>query len=341
MPAIKVHHTDTVDNAWDGPAMKTNLKLGETEAYYRKAFAWQDPEADATTKAAYKFIHHEVAADGTIGAANIEGCVSGCGVLNGGMGGTTIPEEDRQGVYDHLAAHIKDAGAEPPELKAAEMKELERRTLKMELRAEKRQETQQPVIVGSAAVYNQEAVIGGWFREVIRPGSFTELLGNNPDVVGSFNHDWNYVLGRTPDTLRLIDTPTSLNYEIDINPNDAEAMSVYAKVQRGDIKQSSMAFFVRSEEWTYPADGSTDLPLRAITGFAELLDVSPVTFPAFPQTSASVRSKAQAFLQKQQPPVPAAAPEGAQGDPAVLTLRQKARRSQLHLVEHSLFTGKE
>lgn len=109
----------TADGTWDGPAAKKNLKSDGDAAYYRSAFAWVDPDKDATTLAAYSFIHHEVAADGTVGAANIQACTTGIGVLNGGRGGSNVPDGDKQGVYNHLAAHIKASGGDPPELKAA------------------------------------------------------------------------------------------------------------------------------------------------------------------------------------------------------------------------------
>lgn len=116
MPAIKSHTTATVDTSWDGPLQKKNTLSGKDLAYYSKIYAWRDPEGDETVKATYKFVHHEVSADGTPGAANTVGCSTGTGVLNGGMGGTTIPDADRQGVYDHLAKHIQDAGKEAPPL---------------------------------------------------------------------------------------------------------------------------------------------------------------------------------------------------------------------------------
>jgi hypothetical protein len=56
-----------------------------------------------------------VATNGNIGSANFRACVTGIGVLNGGRVGTTIPSDDRQGVWAHLARHIRDAGREPPE----------------------------------------------------------------------------------------------------------------------------------------------------------------------------------------------------------------------------------
>jgi len=116
--ALPAHSTATTDMAWDGPANEGRARSGEDVAYYRRIYAWSDPDGDATVKAAYRFIHHIVAEGGAPGAANIRGCQSAIGVLNGGRGGTTIPDGDRQGVWNHLAKHLRDADVEPPELKA-------------------------------------------------------------------------------------------------------------------------------------------------------------------------------------------------------------------------------
>lgn len=114
--AVDSHSTDTSDGEWDGPANEARLDNDAGEDVFRAAFAWQDPDGDADTKAAWKFIHHEIAEDGTVGAANLQACRTGIGVLNGGRGGTSIPDSDRQGVYDHLAKHLRDADEEPPAL---------------------------------------------------------------------------------------------------------------------------------------------------------------------------------------------------------------------------------
>ncbi len=118
--AIGAHSTATTDAAWDGPANTARAESGQDAAYYRRIFAWQDPDGDPAVKSTYKFIHHMVAADGTPGAANIRGCTTGIGVLNGGRGGTTIPDGDRRGVWNHLARHLRDADVEPPELKSVD-----------------------------------------------------------------------------------------------------------------------------------------------------------------------------------------------------------------------------
>lgn len=118
LPYVK---TGTVDEPWDGPKMRANLKTGpDVKAdYYRQAFAWVDQNASADAKGSYKFIHHDVSDGGAIGPANIKGCQTGIAVLNGSMGGSKIPNEDRQGVYDHLAAHLRDAKVDPDELRSA------------------------------------------------------------------------------------------------------------------------------------------------------------------------------------------------------------------------------
>ena len=116
MGAIRVHHTGTTDVRWDGPANEANLRDDGTPDYYRAAFAWQDE--NATKKSDFKFIHHEVSSAGKVGDASVRACVAGIAILNGARGGTKIPDADREGVYRHLATHIKDSGAKPPELKS-------------------------------------------------------------------------------------------------------------------------------------------------------------------------------------------------------------------------------
>lgn len=123
MPAIAVHHTDTSDSAWDAGANEKRLRSGESQSYYAREYAWRDPKADQSTKSAYKFPHHEVDGNGDPGPANMTACSTGIGALNHARGGADIPDSDRQGVYRHLAAHLKDGGKEPPELMQASVRE--------------------------------------------------------------------------------------------------------------------------------------------------------------------------------------------------------------------------
>src|SRR3989337_4509880 len=95
MAAMKLHHTETSEASWDGPANEARLRTDESESYYRNAFAWQDPEGDAAAKGASRFIHHCVSEGGNIGADSTVACMTGIGVLNGGTGGTTISSSHR------------------------------------------------------------------------------------------------------------------------------------------------------------------------------------------------------------------------------------------------------
>jgi HK97 family phage prohead protease len=208
--------------------------------------------------------------------------------------------------------------------------ELERRYVDVTLRAAG--DEKKPVIAGDAAVFGVETVVGSWFREQIRAGAFTRVLSEQPDVIAAFNHDWSYVLGRTTSgTLSLEQTATGLAYAVDINPNDSQAMSIWEKVKRGDVSQSSFAFTVRKEEWTQPSTDSEQLALREIVEIGKLFDVGPVPFAQYPEASAQARSKSETFSQ-QQPPQ--AASDGAEAGRAA---NQKVRRRQVELVERSIY----
>lgn len=282
MPAIKPHKTNTSDGPWDGPKNEANLKLDAPADYYKKAYAWYDPDKDPQTKAAYKFIHHEVDSEGNIGAANITACRTGIAVLNGARGGTTIPEEDYEGVWEHLASHLRDAGIEPPELKREGVFDsVEKRSINGQF--EIREEDTGPKIVGYAAVFNRLSEPILWFREKIMPGAFREALKKS-DVRALFNHDPNYVLGRTSNgTLKLYEDDKGLRYEI-IPPNTQWARDLIESIKRGDINQSSFAFTIKEEKW------NEDLTERTILSIETLYDVSVVTYPAYSVTEATVRS---------------------------------------------------
>jgi HK97 family phage prohead protease len=146
-------------------------------------------------------------------------------------------------------------------------------------------------LVGYASVFNREATIGGFFREQIAPGAFKTAVKED-DVRALFNHDPNYVLGRTAaGTLDLSEDGTGLRYEV-APPDTQWARDLMVTVQRGDVNQSSFGFQVVREEWTMPEDRA-ELPLRTILE-ARLFDVSPVTYPAYEETTAEARSAAAA-----------------------------------------------
>lgn len=144
------------------------------------------------------------------------------------------------------------------------------------------------VIEGYASVFNSRTNIDGWYEEEIAPGAFNESLSQNKDVRCLFNHDWNYVLGRTSaNTLFLEEDSKGLRFEVTL-PNTTFANDLKESMSRGDINQCSFGFWVTGQE----EDFSGELPLIRITN-VELWEVSIVPLPAYDDTEAALRSKFQ------------------------------------------------
>lgn len=121
--AVGSHSTPVSDaTTWDAAANEKRLNSPMAVTVARDAYAWIDDAAitdGQITKEGGRFLHHEVDDAGQPGSANMTACSAGIGVLNGGRGGTTIPASDEQGVYDHLAKHLRDGDREPPPLTAS------------------------------------------------------------------------------------------------------------------------------------------------------------------------------------------------------------------------------
>jgi len=152
-----------------------------------------------------------------------------------------------------------------------------------------------PKLRGYAAMFNRETVIGWWFkfRESIAPGAFTKTV-QEADVRHLFNHDPNWVLGRNKSgTLRLIEDNIGLQYDVDLNMKDPQAVTVRETVARGDVNQSSFAFIIMRELWEEPDDpDGGELPKRTILE-AKLFDTSTVTYPAYEDTTALIAGSAR------------------------------------------------
>lgn len=179
---------------------------------------------------------------------------------------------------------------------------LERRAFGMcvlEIRVEG--EVESPVIVGHAAVFDQTSADLGGFVERIAPGAFSKTLGG--DVLALFNHDPSQILGRTTaKTLRLREDLRGLAVEID--PPDSNAgRDVVIAMKRGDLTQMSFGFRTIQDSWEHFHDDPSKLSIRTLIE-VELRDVSPVTFPAYPQTDVALRSLDQ-WNTDHKPPTPA------------------------------------
>lgn len=145
------------------------------------------------------------------------------------------------------------------------------------------------VISGYAAVFNQWAEIGHWYRyrEQIAPQAFEGC--NYDKCVACFNHNTDNILARySSGTLKLEVDKIGLRFEFEV-PNTTVGNDMYELVKRGDISQCSFAFIVEEETWNY-REGEDSMDDRTITKISELWDVSLVTYPAYEGTSVDARS---------------------------------------------------
>ena len=168
-----------------------------------------------------------------------------------------------------------------PESERQDKMEKEIRTFGMELRAMDKEEKR--TVRGYAATFEKRSGDLGGFIEIIDREAFSDT--DMEDVRALFNHDSNFVLGRTKaGTLRLMVDENGLAYEIDM-PDTQLGRDMYESIKRGDISQSSFAFTIEDDE--YRKEGDT--VFRTIKKIKKLYDVAPVTFPAYESTSVQAR----------------------------------------------------
>ncbi len=107
------------------------------------------------------------------------------------------------------------------------------------------------------------------------------------DVRAFMEHDRGKLLGRTKaGTLRVSADQVALRYEIDL-PDTTYANDLRELVRRGDITESSFGFIPGEFTWEKAPDGRQE---RRHTKVAALIDVSPVSIPAFGGTRVKLRS---------------------------------------------------
>jgi HK97 family phage prohead protease len=152
------------------------------------------------------------------------------------------------------------------------------------------------VISGYAAVYYDAGDPGSEYRlwddlvERIMPGAFDSAIRDNHDVRALFNHDPSMILGRLGTTLRISSDATGLRYAID-PPDTQVGRDVVQLLSRGDVSGSSFAFVPLKVSWEelHDTESRKVTYVRKIED-VQLLDVGPVTYPAYESTTAGVRA---------------------------------------------------
>lgn len=147
-------------------------------------------------------------------------------------------------------------------------------------------------LVGYGAVFNEPTRIDSWegtFDEVIAPGAFRKTIAERGAAVKVlYDHGFDPSIGNKPiatvETLEEDDNGLMLRAEFIDRPY---AEDIKAAVEAGAIDGMSFRFNVVKDEW----DESGDVPLRTLRE-VKLLELGPVTFPAYSATTAGVRSQA-------------------------------------------------
>lgn len=158
----------------------------------------------------------------------------------------------------------------------------------------------QRTITGYAVKWEMKSHTMGWFtrfREQFKKGAFTESL-NKEDQRALWSHDTSKVLGRTKNgTLRLYEDDIGLRFELDL-PNTTLGNDAYETIKRGDVDGVSFGFRMLKQEWD---EADPDNVVRTITQ-ADLFEISPVGFPAYPDSQVSARSEDpyKAYLEEKQ-----------------------------------------
>lgn len=166
-----------------------------------------------------------------------------------------------------------------------EQRQLRTAATEFKTRTEKREDGEDLFIEGYFAVFNSNYDLGMGMSESIAPGAFTNTLAD--DIRALVNHDTTLVLGRTTaHTLEVRQDEHGLWGKVKINPNDQDAMNLYARVQRGDVSQCSIGFDILDEETEYRGE-EVHWTIRDI----KLFEISCCTFPAYEETSINARAK--------------------------------------------------
>lgn len=319
--AIAVHHTDTSEAAWDGPAAVAAMP--NDASVLRYCHAWRDDNGAPDAKSSYKLPHHET--DG--GPAILPGVRNGLARLQQTK---NIPQADLPGVMAHLEAHLTDgqdqsanaddleliaearawlerelAGENAPEPTPADVLDTDRkagiafihRAPARAARADKvgREERRGSLelraagdgsvdVFGYASKFNEPYTVTdmfGDFTEVVDPGAFTRTIGEQ-DVRMYVNHE-GMALARSSVNLELREDAVGLAYDARLDPS-VSIVSDLAKLMRaGIMRESSFAFQPVRQSWN--AD-YTERHLEEV----KLFDVSVVSLPANPAASAGIRS---------------------------------------------------
>jgi len=135
--------------------------------------------------------------------------------------------------------------------------------------------TKDNVIYGQIPYNSPSEDLG--YIEILKPGCFGRAIAKSDNIMSLWNHDSGKPLGSTrAGTLKIKDTFSGLNVSITPDLKTTWGISALSAVKRGDIAGLSFGFIVRSNGIQWKANN-----VREIHEVDELLEISPVAFPAY------------------------------------------------------------
>ncbi len=151
-----------------------------------------------------------------------------------------------------------------------------------------RSELEGNTLYGTAIVFDTPTLLPNGQYEMVSRSAVAELMeSGETDVRALYQHDEKQPLGsESQGTLKLDLTKRGVEYAVDL-PNTSYADDLKDLVERGEIRGSS--FSALPAESDLIRRGSTFT--RVHTKFSVFRDISPVTFPAYKETSAMLRSE--------------------------------------------------
>ena len=129
---------------------------------------------------------------------------------------------------------------------------------------------------------------GDRFIEELAPGCFDESLKTR-QVVALWSHDTGQVLGSTgSQTLRITSDISRLSFDLDL-PDTQAGQDAQTLIQRGDVTGLSFGMVVKADKWSDVDQDGEKIYKRTIIE-ADLYEISPVVFPAYPSAGIACRS---------------------------------------------------
>jgi HK97 family phage prohead protease len=179
-------------------------------------------------------------------------------------------------------------------------------------------------IKGYAAVFNAFAEIGDRFREKIAPGAFAESLSKD-DIRALWSHNPDWIIGRNKNgSLKLQEDQHGLGFELEL-PDTTIGRDTFENVRSGLVTGVSFGFRVLKDSWERGQEGKPHIRTLELV---ELIEISPVAFPAYEQTHVAARSSEEIIKDIE---TEWAFNEKESAKPLISELRKKLDHVTLHL----------